>query len=189
MLLSHHTFLMWRQCLGNCSCRERADARLQLLASPASRRDHGVLTGLNLRLPISRIALTISGSGSDALFNQATNGVRHDDFLAELLLLQQLQRAQRRAGMAAGGSAPHIAEEGGSADDVREVLCVLGLGEVLQVVQIRDKVRVVEIFLRGQVVQVPRVGQALDELRRVSVGAMRVAGICNRTSSSSSKRV
>lgn len=74
-------------------------------------------------------------------------------------------------------------------DDVRKVLCVVWLGKVLQVVQIGDKIRVVEIFLRGQMVQVPRVGQALDKLAGGQLGAPLAMGICNRTSSSSSKRV
>lgn len=89
MLLSHDTFRMRRQWL-----IEKRSTIPRALGG-----DNGVLTGLNLRLQISRPAVTIAGAGSDALFNHPAHGVRHDDFLAELLLLEQLQRAQRRTGM------------------------------------------------------------------------------------------
>lgn len=126
-----------------------------------------MLTGLNLRLPISRTAVTISGAGSDALLNHPAHGVRHDDFLPELLLLEQLQRAQGRTGMAeVRVSSTVLRKRAGGQDDVREILCVLRLSKVLQITQVGDKVRAVQVFLRGQVVQVPRIGHALDELRQ-----------------------
>lgn len=47
--------------------------------------------GTDLRLAISsQSAVTIPGAGSDALLDQPAHGVWHDDFLTELLLLQQL---------------------------------------------------------------------------------------------------
>lgn len=67
-----------------------------------------------------------------------------------------LQRMSKRMRVISGGA------------DVLQELEVLGVLEVLQVVEVGDKVGPVKVLLGGQVIEIDRVGEALDELGRVN---------------------
>jgi len=81
---------------------------------------------------------------SHSLHRERLGKVGADDVLPELLLLQQLEVLQ-------GGR-------------VRDVLEVRRSGPVLEVVEVGDKGRVGEQLARGEMVEVLRVPQGLDEL-------------------------
>lgn len=71
--------------------------------------------------------------------------VRADNVLAELLLLQKLEHLERRGGVC------QVPEVGRARP-------------VLQVVEVGDEGRVRQELARGEVVEILRVGQRLDEL-------------------------
>ena len=80
-----------------------------------------------------------------ALLEQPLHEVRAQNIPPEALPLQQLEVPQRRA-------------------RVREVLDVRRLGPVLEVVEVGDEFGAREVLLRGEVVEVEGVREALDEL-------------------------
>lgn len=83
--------------------------------------------------------------GLHALLHQPLHHIWAHDLLAKHLLLQQLEVAQRRA-------------------RVRQVLEVRRLVPVLEVGEVGDKRGLAEELLGGEVVEVVRVGEGLDEL-------------------------
>lgn len=83
--------------------------------------------------------------GLHALGDHGVDELGRDDVLAEGLLLQQLEVAQCRA-------------------RISQVLDVRGPAPVLQIPEVLDKGGLLEELLRGEVVQVERVGQRLHEL-------------------------
>lgn len=116
----------------------------------------------------------------------------HNDVLAELLLLQKLQMAQSRSRI----PTRHVSIESrltkssrwGGGGGSLEVLGVLWLLEVLKIREIIDEFCAVVLLLEGEVIHVPWIGEALDELWRLLIVIVLV-GLCLLTSNSSSKRV
>jgi hypothetical protein len=100
-------------------------------------------------------------------FDHLHHNHRAHNLFAERLLAQQLERAQ-------GG--PRVGQE----------LGVLRAAPVLQVVEVGDELGLVEDVVAGEVVEIPRVAEQLDDLGGVRRGCGVGRG---RTSSSSSKRV
>lgn len=47
---------------------------------------------------------------------------------------------------------------------LRQILDISGLGKVLQIFEVLDESRIIEALLCGEVVEIERVGQTLDEL-------------------------
>lgn len=113
-------------------------------------------------------------SGLHLVLDQLLHQVRTDDVLAEALLLEQFEMSQRRAG-------------------IRQVLEVRRPRPVLQVGEVGDKGGLREELLGGEVVEIERVREGLDELEGTVSIRMDANGLKDQaaelTSSSISKRV
>ena len=129
---------------------------------------HGLDLGANLSL--LSITAETSSAGVETLVGQPSHSFWDDDVFPEAFLLQQLQCFQRWSRIAvkhvsATDMKSAAAVEPTETKHLRQMLDVFGLGKVLEILQVLDELRVIQKFLSGQVVQVERVGQALDKLR------------------------
>lgn len=97
-------------------------------------------------LCVRRRPRTISGARLDPFIYHPHDSVGHKYVLSEAFLLKQLERPQCRS-------------------RIVEVYDVLRPAEILKIVKIGDEVRIVKKFLASQMVEIPRIGEALDELR------------------------
>lgn len=91
--------------------------------------------------------------------------------MPEPFLLQQLQGLQRRA-------------------RIKQILGILGLGKVLQILEVGDKAWILQEFLRGEMVEIIWVAKRMDKLPCTGKFLRKVKSRPGQiTSNSSSKRV